>query len=373
MPRRIFWPLLSLVLLLLSAQAQANTGVFEGYVFLNINNGGTNTYDLNPSTQTTSFDFVGPSLGSVAQGQPLVFVGGQLKTFKNGGCNVLNAHLYYRVYLTSGGTPGGFTQVNLPYDQELTNPGDQQWSQFNNAANVAAGLAPGVYTLEVYGDSDYNQCGFGTEYYSNNNSNYKGSFTVTTPAPAPAPAPLPVELSVFEVNRQNADAVLKWATASEKNSQGFDVQVSTNGQDFHSLGFVAGAGSSTVAHQYRFLDTEKGKAGLRYYRLRQLDADGTATYSPVRPVAFGEAAVLSAAPQPFATGLTITLWAAQAQKDALLSLTDAAGRRVLARTLDVSAGTNHLVINDLSAVPAGLYVLQVALAGQPVQLRVIKQ
>ncbi|MFD2719064.1 hypothetical protein ACFST9_10080 [Hymenobacter monticola] len=358
--------LLGLLFLLLSARVQANTGVFEGYVFLNINNAGTNTYDLNPSTQTTSYDFVGPSLGTVVQGRPLVFVGGQLKTFKNGGCNVLNAHLYYRVYLTSGGTPGAFTQVNLPYDRELTNPGDQQWSQFNNAADVAAGLAPGTYTLEVYGDSDYNQCGFGTEYYSNNNNNYKGSFTV-------APGPLPVELASFEAARQSADAALKWATASEKNNQGFDVQVSTNGQDFRSLGFVAGAGSSVAAHRYFFLDAEKGKAGRRYYRLRQQDADGTATYSPVRTVAFGEAATLSAAPQPFATELAITLRATQAQTGALLLLTDAAGRRVLARSLDLTVGINHLVLSDLDAVPAGLYVLQVALAGQPLRLRLVKQ
>ncbi|MBF9142770.1 phage tail protein [Hymenobacter properus] len=365
---RTWWPLLGLVLLLAAGPAQADTGIFEGYVFLNINNGGTNTYDLNPSTQTTSYDFVGPSLGTVVQGQSLVFVGGQLKTYKNSGCNVLNAHLYYRVYSTSGGTPGSFTQVNLPFDTNLTG-GDQQWSRFNNTADVAAGLAPGTYTLEVYGDSDYDQCGNGTRYYSNNSNNYQGSFTVT----APGPGPLPVELTTFEATRQGANTSLKWATASEKNNRGFEVQVSTNGQDFHALGFVAGAGSSTVAHQYQFVDAEKDKAGRRYYRLRQQDADGSATYSPVRAVAFAEVEALSAVPQPFATEVTIALRAAQAQAGALLTLTDAAGRRVLVRSLDLTAGNNQVPINDLGALPAGLYVLQVALTDQPVRLRVIKQ
>ena len=62
-----------------------------------------------------------------------------------------------------------------------------------------------------------------------------GLFTISDAA-----APLPVELSAFDVRRQNDDAALTWATASEKSNRGFEVQVSTNGTDFRLLAFVAG-------------------------------------------------------------------------------------------------------------------------------------
>ncbi|MDO7848806.1 hypothetical protein Q5H92_20745 [Hymenobacter sp. M29] len=187
--------------------------------------------------------------------------------------------------------------------------------------------------------------------------------------------PLPVELSAFEAARQGDGAALTWTTASEKNSRGFEVQLSTDGHTFRTLGFVAGAGNSSTPHRYAYLDRETDKTGLRYYRLRQLDADGTASFSPVRVLDFGLAAgaTLQAAPQPFGNELVLTVQAPQAQPDALLTLIDATGRRVLTRQVGLVAGPNQVSLCELAAVPAGVYVLQVALPGRLVRLRVVKQ
>ncbi|MBJ6107814.1 hypothetical protein JAO73_02245 [Hymenobacter sp. BT523] len=188
--------------------------------------------------------------------------------------------------------------------------------------------------------------------------------------------PLPVELSAFEARRQGDDATLAWATASEKNNRGFEVQVSTNGHTFRPLAFVAGAGSSTAPRRYDYLDREAGKAGRRYYRLRQLDFDGAASFSPVRTLDFGSVAsldALQAAPQPFNNELFLTVHSLQAEAGVLFTLTDATGRRALTQRLDVPAGTSQLPLRDLSAVPVGLYLLQTTLAGQPLRLKVIKR
>ena len=190
-----------------------------------------------------------------------------------------------------------------------------------------------------------------------------------------AAAPLPVELTRFEAVREGADAALSWATASEKNNRGFEVQVSPDGRSYRALAFVAGAGSSSAPRAYAFRDREAGKTGPRYYRLRQLDFDGTASFSPVRALAFGEAPgnSLSAAPNPFDGELTLHVQARTAQSGAVLTLFDAAGRPVARRVLDVPAGRSQLPVAGLEGLAAGLYVGQLTLDGQALHLKVVKR
>ena len=188
-------------------------------------------------------------------------------------------------------------------------------------------------------------------------------------------APLPVELARFEAVREGADAALSWATASEKNNRGFAVEVSTGGE-FRELAFVAGAGSSSAPRAYAFRDREAGKAGPRYYRLRQLDFDGTASFSPVRALAFGEGSgpsALSAAPNPFDGGFVLAVQTRTAQPGAVLTLFDATGRPVARRVLDVPAGRSQLPVADLEGLAAGLYVGQLTLEGQTLHLKVVKR
>ncbi|GAA4352237.1 hypothetical protein GCM10023185_11680 [Hymenobacter saemangeumensis] len=193
-----------------------------------------------------------------------------------------------------------------------------------------------------------------------------------------ATMPLPVELSRFTAQREGKDALLDWATASEKNNLGFDVQVSTDGRSFRSLGFVASAtANSTAPRSYRFLDTEKNKAGVRYYRLRQVDTDGTASFSMVRTVAFDGslslAAGLTASPNPFTSELTLTVTATKADAAAQLTVTDAAGRVVLERKLSIEAGTNEVSLPGLDNLPDGMYLLHLPLDGQLQHVKVVKK
>lgn len=98
--------------------------------------------------------------------------------------------------------------------------------------------------------------------------------------------PLPVALTSFQAQRQPmATAVaLKWATASEKNSDYFEVQRSLNGETFATVTTVAAQGSRAKASYYTATDAS-ASAGQLYYRLRQVDTDGTAAYSPVVVIA----------------------------------------------------------------------------------------
>jgi hypothetical protein len=95
--------------------------------------------------------------------------------------------------------------------------------------------------------------------------------------------PLPVELTRFDATAKCSGVALSWATASEKNSAYFEVQRSATGEAYTTIGKVAAQGNSTSLREYAYADS-RPLAGLAYYRLRQVDTDGSSAYSPVATV-----------------------------------------------------------------------------------------
>ncbi|RAK64063.1 hypothetical protein DLM85_19155 [Hymenobacter edaphi] len=191
-----------------------------------------------------------------------------------------------------------------------------------------------------------------------------------------AAVPLPVSLAAFTAQRQGTDAVLTWTTAQEKNNRGFEVQVSLDGHSFRPLGFVASETStSTSARHYRFVDREAGKQGLRHYRLRQLDLDGTAALFGPRTVQFEQVIKLALAawPNPL-SGQELTLEVLSPAAGATeLVLLDAVGRVVLRQTADLRAGAQRLSLHLSEQLPAGAYLLRLTSAGQTGTVRLVKQ
>ena len=144
---------------------------------------------------------------------------------------------------------------------------------------------------------------------------------------------------------------LAWATATEKNSAHFEAERSLDGTTFRRLGTVAGAGNSNAPPAYALTDDHlpTGPATL-YYRLRQVDVDGTFSYSPVRAVARTSAAAglaLYPGHGPGATTLT------GAMPGAVVTVLDALGRPV-ATALANATGTALLTLP--AGLPMGLYM-----------------
>jgi hypothetical protein len=193
---------------------------------------------------------------------------------------------------------------------------------------------------------------------------------VTTSSSTPA-TPLPVTLASFSAAPQGTNVVVRWATASEQHNAGFEVQRSATGSEFTTLAYVAGSGTTQTANAYHYLDA----APLRttsYYRLKQVDTDGTIAYSPVVAVAAvtasgaqATAASLSLYPSPVADRATVE-WTSTAATAGCWSLTTATGQVVHKEALRAEAGLNTLAV-DLLPYPSGSYVLTVEAAGQAVR------
>ncbi len=89
---------------------------------------------------------------------------------------------------------------------------------------------------------------------------------------------IPVELIAFTASVLGASTVLNWATASETNNHGFEVQRKLNDKVFVTIGFVKGTGTTTQTTQYSFV-TEYFKNRTNTFRLKQVDYSGTFAYS----------------------------------------------------------------------------------------------
>ena len=188
-----------------------------------------------------------------------------------------------------------------------------------------------------------------------------------------AGTPLPVSLTSFTAVTQGAAVAVRWATASELNNAGFEVQRSADGVGFTTLAKVAAAGNSQTTKLYRYLDA----APLRtpgYYRLKQTDVDGTVTYGPVaavRPSESRVAAFVSVYPNP-TTNLAVIRWEAPAPGTGQWRLTNMLGQVVQQQAFEVQAGSNEQPM-DLRAYPAGSYVLTLQTAGQVLHRQLVQK
>jgi Secretion system C-terminal sorting domain len=162
---------------------------------------------------------------------------------------------------------------------------------------------------------------------------------------------LPVELTQFDVNTEGSKNHLTWRTESEKNNSHFDIERSTDGTTFHNIGQVKG---NNKPSSYQFINNQP--FATSYYRLRQIDFDGTETVSKIVSVAqTGKGKGLKVYPNPVSSLLTIEVIARnEATEGSDFQILNLLGQQVL--TGKTPSGGRGL---DVSALPQGTYFLKV--------------
>lgn len=200
----------------------------------------------------------------------------------------------------------------------------------------------------------------------------RGLFTSNVLNPS---APFPVMLSSFTGSRTAVGVQLRWQTASELKSSYFSVERALDAVNYQPLGRLAAAGTSTSAHAYGYLDAAVQAGRTHYYRLRQVDLDGTSTFSPVVAVAVPGTDVAppllsSVYPNPFSTELALELGQDPAAS-VTIALIDAAGRQVFTTTQ--RPATRQLAVRPPARLAPGSYLLTVGSNGQQSRRRVEKR
>lgn len=189
--------------------------------------------------------------------------------------------------------------------------------------------------------------------------------------------PLPIELTWFKAQHQAQGVQLTWETASVKENKGFEVQVSTNGKSFKKIAFVeSNAVNSSVAQHYSYTDNSPLAFGTRYYRLVQVDFDGTSTYSNIRAVDM-DAKIMATAtfPNPLADDQEVTVRLPQGRESRQVSvvLTNTLGQVVLEQQVQVQNGQVEFAVNTARANAKGMYLLDVIDNGTKYIFKLLKK
>jgi hypothetical protein len=178
---------------------------------------------------------------------------------------------------------------------------------------------------------------------------------------------IPVELISFSGDVRGNVVLLVWSTSSELNNQGFEIQRSNNQRDFSTIGFIQGSGTTTEKQTYQFADGELS-AGKYFYRLKQIDFNGTCEYSKIIAVDLTSSlykfSLQQNYPNPFNPNTIIEFTVSSAlvhgnsTLKTIVKIYDVLGNEV--RTLfDESAEPgNHKVEFDASGLPSGIYFYQ---------------
>ena len=172
--------------------------------------------------------------------------------------------------------------------------------------------------------------------------------------------PIPVELVSFNAVVNGTEVSLTWATTSEANNAGFEVQVQ-DGESWNALGFVEGHGTTTEAQTYSFT-AEDMTVGTHSFRLKQIDYDGAFEYSDeleVRVETPGTHLISNAYPNPFNPQSQFSLAVAQEQ-NVTAELFNMLGQRVAVLFEGTVEGNqSQLVTIDGAGLPSGMYVVRV--------------
>ena len=167
---------------------------------------------------------------------------------------------------------------------------------------------------------------------------------------AHCPQYLPIELTHFQAKIQQKTTLLTWQTATETHNSGFEVQRSKDGTTWQKIGWQDGQGDAQTPHDYTHTD-ENLLSGTSYYRLKQIDFDGTFSHSDVVKVDYVSTGI-SIYPNPVKN----TLHIADLNDNTIQNITifDQMGRQILLQNTSV----NTL---DVSALSSGVYIIQVVL------------
>jgi hypothetical protein len=201
--------------------------------------------------------------------------------------------------------------------------------------------------------------GYGTEFSACWTGSYvgtsgsQGNFTIIR---LKGDDPVPVELISFTASSAINNVVLNWITATEINNLGFNIERRTENSTFETIGFVSGAGSTTEQRNYSFID-ENLASGNYYYRLKQVDFDGSFEYSnqvEVEVIAPSVYSLEQNYPNPFNPSTNINFNIAEAGM-VKLSVYNLLGQEVVLLVNEFKEAGMHSIVLDASSLTSGVY------------------
>lgn len=175
---------------------------------------------------------------------------------------------------------------------------------------------------------------------------------------------VPVELTNFAASVINNQVVLNWATATETNNSGFAIERSSDNSSFTQVAFVDGYGTTTEKHVYSYTDAS-ALSGTYTYRLKQVDFDGSISYSDAVEVTVGlpvEFSMDQNFPNPFNPTTTIR-FALPTDSHVAINVYNALGQQVANIVNSNYAAGSHEFNFNASSLSSGVYFYTIEAKG----------
>ena len=181
---------------------------------------------------------------------------------------------------------------------------------------------------------------------------------------------LPLHLLSFSAQRNGKTNLLKWSSTNEINTDRFEIQRSSNGKDFTTIGSVKSYNNGKGKNDYSFTDAQPLKA-VNYYRLKMVDKDGKYTFSAIRSINNTNSFDVAVYPNPVKNNLTLN-FSSEKAIDVQIEIVSTEGKLVLSKKIHIAQGESKQTINTAS-LNAGNYFLKCSSGEGEVALRFVKQ
>jgi Secretion system C-terminal sorting domain len=234
--------------------------------------------------------------------------------------------------------------------------------------NQTVSLAPGLHTIDIKASNWQNP---GGQYYTVQGSSmqwnpfaFSITGTVSTAAsvlfnyPANTNCVLPVKLVGFTAVKTGSQVNVNWTAVTEENVSSYEIEKSTDGLNFYTIGAIRATANSAVEKKYSFSDENPGNTENIYYRIQAIDVNGTKTYSTIAVVRLIPSKMpVSIQPNPFNNELTLTVTSSQNNRGEII-ITDASGSTVRHLFVNFQKGHNQQQVN-VAALSAGVYFVKI--------------
>jgi len=167
---------------------------------------------------------------------------------------------------------------------------------------------------------------------------------------------VPVELISFTAEVSNKNVILSWITATETNNYGFEIERKQSSIDWAKIGFIQGNGTTIKRNIYNYAD-ENIETGEYYYRLKQIDYDGSFEYSPtvqIKIEVIYDFNLEQNYPNPFNPGTSIN-YSIRERGLVTLKVYDILGKEVVTLINENQEAGNYSVQFNASHLPSGIY------------------
>jgi|GEM_PF-7035577 len=178
---------------------------------------------------------------------------------------------------------------------------------------------------------------------------------------------LPVTFLSFTATRNEEVVKLNWETGSEQNSAYFNVERSSDGTNFSTIGKVNAAGNSSTIVKYNFTDNNPA-AGRNFYRLRQVDLDAKFDYSKTVSLNMSAVSSVSIYPNPVVSNVMVEY--PKAGKGASYKIISMDGRIMQSGILQENSTQQNISLGNLQR---GQYILTINNNGQQNNHKLLKQ